>query len=148
MVSAAVLQGSGSAWNDVSLPDEHPKKGAEIMQEPLLSGMNLTYQTLEPLHDAKNHQLFVGTITLMLPQELPLDFNVTMGNCLPQPDGTCLLEVKIRELEPDIFLETYQALGLLPAAFTHHFFHPTGTASQLRRYLRNSVMGRPGKVFH
>lgn len=91
------------------------------MQERALTGMNLTYQTLEPLKDAEKYQLSVGTITLLFPQELSLSFNSTEETCLPQSDGTCLLEVAVRELKQVTFLKIYRKLALLPTTFTYHY---------------------------
>lgn len=104
------------------------------MNGATLTGMNLTYQTLIPFSDHKNYQLSVGTVTLLLPEELPLDFNTTMGCCYAQADGTSVLEVEIREPETETFLLEYRKLGILPAQFTYELFssrHASATIAEI-----------------
>lgn len=93
------------------------------MEYPILTGIAFTYQTLEPCTlEAADCHLSVGTITLLLPEELPLDFYVTLGNCYPQQDQTLRLEVKVCELDEDTFADEYDELDLLPGQFTYDFF--------------------------
>jgi hypothetical protein len=87
-----------------------------------IKGMNLLYESPAPLENTKDTCFSVGTVTLRVPEELRLDFNVTTAWLHSDNSHNVTHEVDLSDFEPAIFLEDYRNLGLAPCDLTYGYF--------------------------
>ena len=88
-----------------------------------LYGMELQYESLIPIDRPKDTFLSIGTVTFLIGgNELPLDFNITEGGTEGNAGSIIRINARIKDFEPQVFMEEYQKLGLAPSALNYDFF--------------------------
>ena len=87
-----------------------------------LLGITLLYESLVPIEKVQHITLSVGTVTLLLSEDLPLDFKETRTAYDTVPAAGGRFYVILKELNPNAFLSEYKKLGISPEDFSYEFF--------------------------
>lgn len=87
-----------------------------------LLGITLLYESLIPMEKMQRITFSVGTVTLLLSEELPLDFKETRTAYDAVSAAGGRFYVILKDLNPDAFLAEYIKMGMSPKDFTYEFF--------------------------
>lgn len=87
-----------------------------------LLGITLLCESLIPIEKAKHLTFSVGTVTLLLSEDLPLDFKETRTAYDTVSADGGRFYVILKELNPNAFLSEYKKMGISPEDFTYEFF--------------------------
>lgn len=113
-----------------------------------LYGMELQYESLIPIDRPKNTSLSVGTVTfLMNGDELPLDFNVTEGGTEGNAGSIIRINALIKDFEPQVFMDEYKELGLLPSDLNYDFFAKNYHETYLAEIYTEFVYTTPKEIY-
>ena len=88
----------------------------------LLTGIQLRYETLAPVENPEETHLSVGTVTFSIPEELCLDFNLTLGSYQEKSDNLLTITASLEEFEPSTFQSDYAKMGITASDLTYDFF--------------------------
>lgn len=92
------------------------------------------YKTLAPVAEIKNYHLSVGTINLLLPEEINLDFCRTAGNYEPIGNGIYEIEACISDHDNNVFRENYDDIRIYPKDLTYDFFERRFMAIRVKEF--------------
>jgi len=113
-----------------------------------LLGITLLYESLIPIEKMQHITLSVGTVTLLLSEELPLDFKETRTAYDAVSAAGGMFYVILKDLNPDAFLSEYKEMGISPDEFTYDFFRSRRSSTYVSEvyteaYLRDKKIPLP-----
>ena len=82
----------------------------------------MKYKLLSPIEDEKDYLLSIGTIEMLIPEEIRFDFSKTLGSAYPMSDGSIVIEAKVCGIDPEVFAEDYERLKLDVTEIDKDFF--------------------------
>lgn len=92
------------------------------------------YKTLAPVTDIERYHLFVGTINMLLPEEINLDFCFTTGSYESLSNGLYEITACISDHDDDVFRDNYENIGIFPKDLTYDFFEKRFMAIRVKEF--------------